>query len=151
MFRAWVGPMSDKEWKAFSTLIGDFEARSSPSMAEVVLRRGGIAVIADGEPKRLCPIWGEINASGRLEAVVSMEALVSAAARIPANHPANLAEAFPRPLCLNRYLVGTLSVALSVALAVGSFDISKRAQFRTEGELYRRREALLGDRLATLD
>src|SRR5665213_2616994 len=106
MFKGWVGPMSEKDWRTFSTLIGDFEARSSPSMAEVVLKRGGIAVISDGEPKGMCPIWPEIRASGRLEAVVNIEALAAAAGQIPLGHPANMEAAFPRPLALNRYLAG---------------------------------------------
>jgi hypothetical protein len=149
-FKGWVGPMSDREWKAFSALIGDVEARTSPSMAEVVLRRGGIAVVSDGEPRRLCPLWGEIQASGRLEEVVGMDALASGAARIDANHPANLVEAFPRPFHLDRYLIGAASAGISVALALGANDLRLQAQLRAEKSRFSLREASLESRLSAL-
>jgi hypothetical protein len=96
-FKGWVGPMSERDWRAFSAMIGDFEARTSPAMAEAGLRRGSIVVVAEGEPERICPIWRELRATGRVEAIVDLEAFALGAARIPAGHPANLAEAFPRP------------------------------------------------------
>jgi hypothetical protein len=149
-FKGWVGAMSDRDWKAFSMLIGDFEARSSHSMAEAALRRGGIAVIAEGEPKRLCPLWADICASGRLETIVNMDALAESAARIPAKHPANLAEAFPRALRLDRCLVGGALLGTSVAVTLGALDLGLSARLRSEGEAYRNREASLGNRLDIL-
>jgi len=149
-FRGWVGPMSDRDWKAFAMIIGDFEARSSLSMAEVALRRGGIAMIADGEPKQMCPIWEEIKASGRLETIVSLDDLAEGASRIRGNHPANLAEAFPRALPLDRYLVGGALFGVSVAVTFGALDVGLRAQLRGESESNRERVASLGDRLANL-
>jgi hypothetical protein len=149
-FKGWVGPMSDRDWRAFSMLIGDFEARPSHSMAEAALRRGGIAVIADGEPKGLCPIWGEISASGRLETIVDMDALAESAALIPARHPANLAETFPRALRLDGCLVGGALLGTSAAIALGALDLGLSARLRSEGESYRMREASLGGRLEIL-
>ena len=99
--RCWRGPMADRDWKALAALIGDPEARSAPSKTEAELRRGRIAVVANGEPERCCPIWPEIRATGRLEAVVGMEALAAAAVRIADSHPANLVGGFPRPRQLN--------------------------------------------------
>jgi len=149
-FKGWVGPMSDRDWKAFTMLIGDFEARSSPPMAEVAPRRGGIAVIADGEPKRMCPIWEEIKASRRLETVVNLDDLAEGATRIRATHPANIAEAFPRALRLDRYLAGGALLGVSVAITYGALDLGLNARLRAEGELNRRRLASLADRLADL-
>jgi hypothetical protein len=149
-FRGWAGPMSDKDWKALSTLMGGFEARTSPSMAEVVLKRGSIAAISDGEPNLLCPIWGEIRASGRLETVVNMETLAASAAKIPVRHPANLAESFPTPINLNAHLAGVGSVAISVALALGVSAFHQQSSIRGEGAMIRAREQALESHLATL-
>jgi hypothetical protein len=107
-------------------------------------------VIADGDPKRLCPVWGEISASGRLETVVDMDALAESAARIPAKHPANLAEAFPRALRLDKCLVGGALLGASVAIALGALDLGLSARLRSEGESDRKREASLGGRLEIL-
>ena len=131
-------------------MMGDFEARSSPSMAEVVLKRGGIAVIADGEPKVMCPIWPAIRASGRLEAVVNIEALATGATQIPSGHPANMEAVFPRPLRLNRYLAGVSLAGLSATAMIGAFDLRLRRQLSVEKEDCHLREASLTQRLATL-
>jgi hypothetical protein len=119
-FRAWTGAMADRDWKALCTLIGDAEARPGPSMTEAGLRRGSIAVIAEGEPERCCPVWPEIRATGRLEAVAGMEALAASAGRIGARHPGNLVEGFPRPRQLDRCLVGTAVGCLAAATALGA-------------------------------
>jgi hypothetical protein len=119
-FRGWQGAMTDRDWKALFALIGDSEARSAPSMAEAELRRGRIAVITEGEPGLWCPVWPEIRATGRLEAVVGMEALAENAARIGAGHPGNLVEGFPRPRQLDRCLVGAAVGCLAAAAAFGA-------------------------------
>jgi hypothetical protein len=143
--------MSDKDWKAFAILIGGFEARSAPSMAEIILKRGGIAAISDGDPNSLCPIWAEIRASGRLENVVNFEALAAAAASIPANHPANLVETFPTPRRLDGYLIGTSVAGLSLALALGGAALRQRAQIRSDDAQDIARTAALEAHLATLE
>jgi hypothetical protein len=149
-FRAWAGPMSERDWKAFSVLLGDSDGRSSGSIGDPGLRRGGIAVIADGEPRRLCPLWGELHGSGRVAAVMDFDALASAVARIPTGHPANLAETFPRPLNLDRYLVPALMAGLCAALAIGALDLGVRRQLRSEDLADRARMAALEDRISGL-
>ena len=149
-FKGWVGPLSERDWKAFSTLVGDAEARSS-SMPGAAHRRGGIAVIADGEPHRLCPVWGELKASGRVEAVVGMDELAAGAARISPSHPANMAESFPRPLCLDRYLLCAAAAAILVALLFGASAVRCGARLRADDEAFMARRALLDGRLAALE
>jgi hypothetical protein len=131
-FRAWAAPMSERDWKAFSVLIGDSDARSSGAIGDPGLRRSGVAVVAEGEPKKLCPLWGELQGSGRVAAVMDFDAFASAVARIPVRHPANLAEAFPRPLNLDRYLTSALAVGLCASLAMGALDLGVRRQIRAE-------------------
>ncbi len=149
-FKAWVGPMSERDWKAFSTLIGDADTRLSASMGDPGLRRSGIAVIADGEPTKLCPLWDEINASGRVATVMKMDALAAAVARIPRSHPANLAEAFPVPRNLDGYLAGAVSAAVMAALSIGMLVIGGRSRLRQEGASIEARESLLEGRLESL-
>jgi len=118
-FRGWTGPMTDRDWEALSTLIGDFESRPAPSSVGAQLRRASITVIAEGESERSCPIWDEIRATGRLDEVVGIGTLAEGAARISTSHPGNLAEGFPRPRELDRYLVAATAGCLSAAVALG--------------------------------
>ncbi len=150
-FRSWVGPMSDKDWKAFSALVGDSEPRTSHPMPGVSPRRGAIAVIADGEPQRLCPVWGEIKASGRLEAVLGIDELASGAARIRTGHPANMADSFTRPLVLDRYLLCASAAAALAALLFAVSGLRCRSRLSDEGEALRARETLLDRRLVALE
>ena len=119
-FRGWTGPMADRDWKAFSALVVDPESRPGPSMGEAELRRGKIAVIAEGETERNCPIWPEIRATGRLETVIGLDALALGASRTPTRHSGNLVEGFPRPRQLDRLLVGTVAGCLSAAAALAA-------------------------------
>ena len=150
-FRSWVGPMSERDWKAFSALVGDMDARTPPSMSEAGLRRGGITVIADGDPGLICPIWGEMGSSGRVEAVLSLDALADSAARLKPSHPANLVEAFPRPRQLNRYLVGATAMGLTLAVASGASSLTLRRQLHTEDGASRGRTSALQGHLAALE
>jgi hypothetical protein len=149
-FRAWTGPMSERDWKAFSALIGDSDSRSSGSIGDPGMRRGGIAVIAEGEPRRLCPLWGELHASGRVAAVMDFDALASGVVRIPRRHPSNLAETFPRALNLDRYVASALAAGLCAALALGALDVRARRQIRYEGLDDRARLAALEERISAL-
>jgi hypothetical protein len=149
-FKAWVGPMSERDWKALSALIGDADTRLSSSMADPGMRRASIAVIAEGEPSKLCPWWDEIHASGRVAAVMKMDALAEGVARIPKNHPANLVEAFPVPLDLNRCLAGATLAGLVAALLLGALVIRARGQLRREGESIDAQAAALEGRLEAL-
>jgi hypothetical protein len=149
-FKGWVGPMSERDWRAFSAMIGDFEARTSPAMAEAGLRRGSIVVVAEGEPERICPIWRELRATGRVEAIVDLEAFALGAARIPAGHPANLAEAFPRPRNLDRFLAAASMTSFSALLALGTAILGAGRHYRAEYTEDRARTALLEVRLKNL-
>ena len=117
-FRGWTGPMADRDWKALSALVVDSESRPAPSIGEAELKRGKIAVIAEGETERNCPIWSEIRATGRIETVIGLDALAVGASRTPTSHPGNLVEGFPRPRQLDRLLVGTVAGCLSAAAAL---------------------------------
>ena len=131
-FRAWTGIMSERDWKAFSIHIGDVEAGPSPTMGEAVLKRGSMVVIAESEPERFCPIWKDLRTSGRVEVVVNLEAFALSAARIPTTHPANLADAFPRPRDLDRFLVAAAITGASVAMAFGAAVLEDRKKISSE-------------------
>ena len=120
-------------------------------MPGVAIRRGAIAVVADGEPQRLCPVWGDIRASGRVESVVGIDELASGAARIRPSHPANLAESFPRPLCLDRYLLSASAAGALAALLFGVSGLQCRARLSAERDALGAREALIDGRTAALE
>jgi hypothetical protein len=149
-FRAWCGPMSERDWKALLAVIGDGDTRLASSKGDPGLRRAIIAVIAEGDPGKLCPQWGEIHASGRVAAVMNIEALAAGVARLPKSHPANLAEAFPVPRDLNRCLAGATALALAAALSLGVLVIAGRSQFRRECSSIDSQAALLKGRLEGL-
>jgi hypothetical protein len=149
-FKSWAGPMAERDWKAFSNLIGDSDPRPAGSMGDPGLRRGGIAVIAEGEPVKLCPLWGEIHASGRVAAVFNMDALATAAARIPRKHPANLVESFPIPRNLDRYLAFTVSVAIVAVFVLGVLVIGGRKKLGGETSACAERSAAFNRRLEAL-
>jgi hypothetical protein len=149
-FRGWAGPMSERDWKAFSVLIGDSEARTSPSMADVGLRRGSITVIAEGAPDRICPVWGDLHSAGRIEAVLDLDSFATSAARIQTAHPANLVDAFPVPLDLNRQILAAGIAGISVGLALGALAIGGRSQATAEDKAGRVRVANIEERLKGL-
>jgi hypothetical protein len=126
MFKAWSAPMSDRDWKGLAFLAGEFESRKTPLMAESELRRSRIGVFAEGDPTRICPIWSEIKSSGRLEALLGLDALAEAARRISVRHPANLLEAFPRPLVLDRYLSSVAIGGIVLASVAGVGLVSEK-------------------------
>jgi len=101
-------------------------------MAEGGLRRGSITVVAECEPEKICPIWKDLQATGRVEAVVGLEALAMGAAGIPVGHPANLTEAFPRARDLNRVLGGIAITSFSAAVALGAIIFSAEIQLKAE-------------------
>lgn len=146
-FKTWVGPMTERDWKAFSALLGDFDASMSPSMTEAGLKRGTVLVIADGALETSCPIWKDLRASGRVEAVVDLEVFALTAARIPVTHPANLIEAFPRPRELDRLLIAGAITGFSAAAVLSAITLSDGRQLRAEGEANRERAVKLEVRL----
>ena len=149
-FRGWSGAMADRDWKALCALLGDSEARPGLPMAEVELRRGSIAVIAEGEPERVCPVWPELRATGRLEAVAGVDALAGNAARIGPRHPGNLVEGFPRPRRLDRCLAGTAVACFAAASALGAAVPGQLRQLRSEEASGSARAAALEAHLSVL-
>ncbi len=149
-FRAWTGPMSDRDWKEFAAFVGDVEAGPSPTMGEAELRRGSIVVIAEREPERFCPIWKDLKATGRVEVVMDIEAFALTAARMPSAHPANLVDAFPRPRDLDRFLVTAAITGFTAAMALGAVVLGDRKQLGFEDAAARVRAANLGARVAAL-
>ena len=127
--RTWMGPLHDRDWKVLSGLVGDGEPGPSPTSGDPGLRRGRIVVIAEGEPERLCPIWTDLRETGRVEAILDLDAFAEKAARLPVAHPANLVEAFPRPRELDRLLAGTAVVGFVGALGLGMLVLGDRRQF----------------------
>jgi hypothetical protein len=119
-------------------------------MADAGLRRGSILVIAEGDAERFCPIWKDLYASGRVEAVVDLEALALSAARIPSAHSANMVEAFPRPRDLDRYLAIAAVTGFSAAAAIGAATFQLCKQLRTEDGADSAHSASLQARLGRL-
>jgi hypothetical protein len=150
-FKSWAGPMTDRDWRAFSLLIGEFDGTSTLSKAEVALRRGGILAVAEGDPKLVCPLWPEIRGSGRVEAVVGLDALAAGADVLPASHPANLAEAFPVPIQLDRALAGTAALLVACAVASGFSAIRLHRQIGADRTAHHKQAGVLEDQLATLE
>jgi len=150
-FKAWVGPMTDRDWRAFSALIGDMDTRSSPSMGDGALRRGSIAVIAEGDPGHHCPQWDDIHRSGRVVAELNLDDLARGISRIPRTHPANLVEAFPRKRNLDPYLAGASCLCCLAMLALAPSVASQRRQLREDRDAIRTRTAALELRLAVLE
>ncbi len=72
--RTWMGPLHDRDWKVLSGLVGDGDPGTSPSSGDLGARRGGVLVVADGEPDRVCPIWTDLRETGRVEAVLDLDA-----------------------------------------------------------------------------
>jgi len=149
-FKAWSGPMTDRDWKGFSNVIGDSDSRSPAAMADLGMRRGGIAIIAEGDPGSLCPLWEEIKSSGRVGVPVGLDELATAASRIPRGHPANLVETFPSPRDMDPCLAGAVAAGAAAALWLCTIGADVRRRLASEGAAIRSRQALLEERLSEL-
>jgi hypothetical protein len=150
-FKAWTDPMAERDWKAFTSLIGDIDAPKSPSMADAELRRGAVAVIAEGPPGEHCPVWDQIGAACKVECLVDLEAVAAGAARIARAHPGNLVEAFPTAHSLDRYLaaIGVAGMASAVVFAAGA--LAERSRLAEDAAAGRTRAAALEARLDALN
>jgi hypothetical protein len=134
-----MGLLNDRDWKAVSGLIGEGEPGPAPGSGEPGVRRGGVVVVSAGEPDRVCPIWTELRATGRVEAILDLDGFSQNAARIPLAHPANLVEAFPRPRELDRLLAGSAVVGLVAALGLGAMVTGDRRRLSVLESLERQR------------
>ena len=119
-------------------------------MADLELRRGRIGVISEGDPSRICPIWNDIKSSGRLEVLLGMDALADAVGHISVRHPANLLEAFPRPLGLDRYLSAVALGSVVVAACAGLGSIGAKRSYLQTGVANEAKAAAAAGRLAAL-
>lgn len=149
-FKAWVGTMSDRDWRTFAMSFGDSDARPTPTMSELDSKRGGIVVIAGGDPALICPLWSEIRESGRVEAIFDFDVFAERIARIPAKHPANLVEAFPRPLELDIYLGAAAVVSLIAAATLWYLALSGWSAVKADRDLSREQLGVLRERLDAL-
>jgi hypothetical protein len=150
-YRGWTGPMSVKDWKAFSVLIGHDPSPGGPAMAEGELRRGGILVVAEGNREQSCPFWEELETAGRIESVVGLDAFADGALRLPRTHPANLVEAFPRPLELNRPIALAGVFGLAAALTIGVMALRDRQRAAAQIAAERLSVENLGQNLKVLE
>jgi hypothetical protein len=117
-FKGWTGPLSDREWTEVRGLLAD-AGMIAAGAAVPPRRRGGLAVVSVGNPAAQGPFWAELAASGWVESVLGLDDLARAAVALRPSHPANLVEAFPRPLDLNRGLAATAAVACGTAGLLG--------------------------------
>jgi len=119
-FKGWVGALSEGDWAEVRGLLADCGVGLPGAPVGPDRRRGRLAVIAAGEPAAQAAFWAELAAAGIADTVFSLDDVSRAVARLRRAHPANLAEAFPRPLPLNRGLgaAAGLTVAAAVILAV---------------------------------
>jgi hypothetical protein len=120
-------------------------------MGDGALRRGSIAVIAEGDPGHHCPQWDDIRRSGRVVAELNLDDLARGISRIPRTHPANLVEAFPRKRNLDPYLAGASCLCCLAMLALAPSVASQRRQMREDRDAIRTRTAALELRLAVLE
>jgi hypothetical protein len=133
-FKGWAGPLSDRDWAEVRGLLADAGVLSA-GVAVSHRRRGGLAVVAVGDPAAQGPFWTEVAASGCVETVLGLDDLSRAAAALRPSHPANLTEAFPRPLELNRGLAAAAALALGTAGLLGFLAWREdRARLRASGE-----------------
>lgn len=81
---------------------------------------------------------------------MSMDDLASSSSGMQAKHPANLAEAFPRPRELDRLLAAGAFTGFTAAFALGAVAFSDGMQLRAEGAADRLRADSLQRRLRSL-
>ena len=149
-FRAWAGPLSDRDWKAVSIVIGDFEVRKVALNSDTESRKSGIVVISDLDPAKTYPFWNELRGSGRVEAIVGIDALAESATKIPVGHPGNLMEVFPRMRNLDPYLIAASVAGFAAFAALGVIAQNKGSQFEKANTAIQWRLTELNARLNTL-
>lgn len=147
LFRVWEGPMSERDWKAFSVLIAEPDPMGSSSPSGYESGNGGIIVISDGDPARCCPLWNDLQASGKVKTVLGIDEFADYAAKIPVNHPANLLEAFPFPRVLDRYLASIMVIGIAVCAILGGIALNESRRFQGVEKTAQRQIAELKVRL----
>lgn len=131
-FKAWTDIMSGRDWKALAAVLGEFDSRPAGTMDDVELRRGLIKILAQGKPEQVCPIWEEINRSGRVSSIVDLDALAAGAETLSPRHPGNLSKSFSQHGSVSFY-VWILGIAALIATALlGTADVRGKQQLRAE-------------------
>lgn len=149
-FKAWADRMSERDWKVFVGLAGDIGAR--PSLCtESEAKRPALAVIAEGSPEEVCPVWDQVVESGKIEFIAGLDALAAAACRIPHGHPGNLAEAFPAPRRLDTWAIGVGVAGVISAIALAHGALGQKLKLAESDLSGRVRAAALAERLSVLD
>jgi len=143
-FRAWAEPMNERDWKVFSGLLGEPAPGPAGRMAEGGSGQRGIAVVAHGDPVKLCPTWPQLLQSGRIERVFDLDDLAAAVASVSRGHPANLAEAFPSARQMDPCLAVLAAAALAYAVAMAVIAADSAARAKAD-------EAGAWDRIAVLE
>ena len=143
-FKSWAFPLSDRDWKDLAFGLGDADEDGAPAKPDPAARRGPVTVVAEGGSEAACPFWERLRQSGRVEAVLDLDGLADRAARLPCRHPANLAEAFPRPLNLDRHLGALNLVAATIVVLMVLLGLAQE-------RAYRRQEPRRAERIASLD
>ena len=143
-FRVWAEPMNERDWKVFTGLLGEPAPGHAGRPPEGGLGQGGIAVVAHGDPGKLCPTWAQLHQSGRVEHVFDLDDLASAADWISRGHPGNLAEAFPSARRMDPFLAGLAAAALIAAVVLVAIAAAARARASAD-------ETSARDRIAGLE
>jgi len=150
IFKGWTGVMKETDWAEASALLGEAGLAAHGAPPAGTRRPKGTMVVAAGGQERRCPFWDELISGGKVSALLGPETLADAALGLPASHPANLAEAFPRPIRLN----AGLGVAAAASLAgVAMLGIVNRRDEVRSGRMrdeVRAEQATLEARLARL-
>ena len=149
-FKAWIDPLSEHDWKVLLGAFGDVGSRPVTAASETESRGGWVGIIAHGPPEAVCPVWGAVLGSGRIEFVADLDALAAAACRIPRSHPGNLVGAFPTPRRLDNCLVGMGAACLASSLVLAHGVLSTRNRIGEEAAAARGRAAALEARLSEL-
>jgi hypothetical protein len=149
-FRRWPTPLSDRDWRALASVASEAAPRRPQAAGEPAPRRGKVVVVSESDPGTHCPVWEEIKAAGQVEAVLGLGALATAACQIPASHPANLAEAFPRPLRLDPYLIAIALAGIAASAVLGTGLYKEHRQLGEARAANLRSRASLDGRLAEL-
>jgi hypothetical protein len=137
-FRSWTGNLGERDGKILSGIFREADGALAP-MGAGTARRGGIIAVVAGEPERIFPGWMELHDSGRVEAVLDLDALALEATRLPRRHPSNLLEAFPNPRSLDPLLAGVALAGCAAAFVFGSLILGERSRLGALETAHRQR------------
>jgi hypothetical protein len=149
-FRAWVGTMTERDWKEFSILATEADGKRLASAGDFESRRSEIIVISAGDPAQNCPIWSHLFTTGRVEKVMGMDDLAESAEKMPIHYPANLLDAFPTPRRLDRYLLTIAVTGISIFSILGVVARNDSKRYENAEEAVQQRLAELNTRLEKL-